>query len=150
MSTPVKARSFYIYMADDDVEDIQLAREAIKHHELPVELIYVHDGQDLLDLLRSTGKYAGNKNHPPHLVLLDLNMPRKDGRETLKELKADARLKMIPVIIYSTSSAPEDINNAYSLGANSYITKPFSFEELAATLSTLVNYWMKCARLPGE
>jgi CheY-like chemotaxis protein len=126
-------------MADDDMEDIQLAREAIKHHALPVELKWVHDGQDLIDLLRSTGKFAGAKLQTPNLVLLDLNMPRKDGRETLKEIKSDAKLKKIPVVIYSTSSSPEDINT---------ITKPFSFEELAGTLNTLVNYWMKCAQLP--
>jgi CheY-like chemotaxis protein len=135
-------------MADDDMEDIQLAREAIRHYNLPVEITYVHDGQDLLDLLRNTGKFSGNKPRTPHLVMLDLNMPRKDGRETLKEIKGDHSLKKIPVIIYSTSSAQEDINNAYKLGANSYITKPFSFEELATTLQMMVSYWTRCAQLP--
>lgn len=141
--------SFNIYMADDDIEDIKLTKEAFKHNDLPVLLTYVHDGQDLLDLLRSEGKFIAARRELPQLILLDLNMHRKDGREALKEIKSDILLKNIPVIIYTTSNAPDDISSAYAMGANCYITKPFNFSELTNTMDSLVRFWMKHVQLPS-
>jgi two-component system response regulator len=135
-------------MADDDPDDIRLAKEALLQNDLPVELTYVHDGQDLLDILRASGKYSGKGRMLPHLILLDLNMRPRDGRSALKELKSDPELTAIPVVIYTTSDSPPDIYDAYSLGANCYITKPFSFVELTNTFDMLVRFWMNYAKLP--
>ena len=139
-----------ILMADDDADDRSLTQEALQEGRLVNELRFVEDGQDLLDYLRHAGKYAGTDVPRPGLILLDLNMPRKDGRTTLKELKADPDLRQIPVVILTTSKADEDVYRSYDLGVNSYIVKPVTFEALVDVLQTLEKYWFEIVELPRE
>lgn len=135
-------------MADDDVDDRNLTKEALQEGRLVNDLRFVEDGQDLMDYLRHTGKYAGEKTPRPGLILLDLNMPRKDGRTTLQEIKSDPEFRQIPVVILTTSKADEDIFKSYDLGVNSYIVKPVTFEALVDVLQTLEKYWFEIVELP--
>jgi len=137
-----------ILMADDDADDRSLTQEALQEGRLVNELRFVEDGQDLMDYLRHAGKYTGTDVPRPGLILLDLNMPRKDGRTTLKELKADPDLRQIPVVILTTSKADEDVYRSYDLGVNSYIVKPVTFEALVDVLQTLEKYWFEIVELP--
>lgn len=140
-----------ILVADDDPDDRQLTREAFDEAKLANDLRFVHDGIELLDYLQRRGKYADPANSPrPGIILLDLNMPRKDGREALAEMKADPRLKTIRVIIMTTSKAEEDILRTYDLSASSYITKPVSFEGLVDVVRTLGKYWLEIVELPDD
>ena len=110
----------------------------------------MEDGEELLDYLRRRGKYADPKESPrPGLVLLDLNMPRKDGREALREIKSDPKLRDIPVVVLTTSKAEEDIARSYNLGVNSYITKPVKFSALVEVMKALGKYWFEIVELPG-
>src|SRR5215472_11875059 len=114
-----------ILYADDDPEDRMLVKEAWQENRLANELHFVEDGEELIDYLRRRGKYENLKGAPlPGMILLDLNMPRKDGREALRELKSDGRLRLIPIVVLTTSKAEEDILRAYDLGVNSFIMKP--------------------------
>jgi len=135
-------------MADDDVDDRNLTKEALQEGRLVNDLRFVEDGQDLMDYLRHAGKYAGEKSPRPGLILLDLNMPRKDGRTTLQEIKSDPEFRQIPVVILTTSKADEDIFKSYDLGVNSYIVKPVTFEALVDVLQTLEKYWFEIVELP--
>ena len=146
MSTP--RNPITILMADDDVDDRNLTKEALQEGRLVNDLRFVEDGQDLMDYLRHTGKYAGEKTPRPGLILLDLNMPRKDGRTTLQEIKSDPEFRQIPVVILTTSKADEDIFKSYDLGVNSYIVKPVTFEALVDVLQTLEKYWFEIVELP--
>jgi len=138
-----------ILMADDDPDDRQLTREAFEEAKLANDLRFVEDGVELLDYLHRRGKYADPALSPrPGLILLDLNMPRKDGREALQELKQDPRFRAIRVIIMTTSKAEEDILRTYSLSAASYITKPVTFESLVDVVKTLGKYWLEIVELP--
>ena len=140
-----------ILYADDDPEDRMLVQEAWAENRLANELHFVEDGEELMDYLRRTGKYASLKDEPmPGMILLDLNMPRKDGREALQEIKADARLRKIPVVVLTTSKAEEDIFRAYDLGVNSFILKPVTFESLVDITRTLSKYWFEVVELPSE
>jgi len=140
-----------ILMADDDEDDRLLAKEALAEGRLLNNLYFVEDGQELLDFLRHDGKYSQATDAPtPGLILLDLNMPKMDGREALTNIKADPKLKNIPVVILTTSKAEEDIARSYSLGANSFITKPVSFDGLVHALQTLKQYWFEIVSLPTE
>jgi CheY-like chemotaxis protein len=113
------------------------------------DLRFVEDGDELLDYLYHRGKYADAGSSPsPGLILLDLNMPRKDGREALREIKADPDLRRIPVVVLTTSKAEEDIYRTYDLGANSFITKPVSFEGLVAVMRDIGRYWIEIVELP--
>src|SRR4029078_8944329 len=133
-----------ILMADDDPDDCMLARDALDESRLANELPIVGDGEELLQYLRREGKYADPASSPrPGLILLDLNMPRKDGREALAEIKADPRLKCIRVVIMTTSKAEEDIIRTYNLSAASYISKPVTFEGLVDVIKTLGKYWLE-------
>lgn len=139
-----------ILMADDDPDDRLLAYRALKEYRLRNGIRFVEDGEELLDYLRHRGKYAEPAAAPePGLILLDLNMPRKDGREALAEIKADTRLRHIPVVILTTSKAEEDILRSYDLGVNSYITKPVSFQGLAEAMKVLSQYWFEIVKLPN-
>jgi len=121
-----------ILMADDDAEDSMLTKDAWDEARLANDLRFVGDGEELMDYLHHRGTYADPKTSPtPGLILLDLNMPKKDGREALQEIKADPRLRAIPVIVLTTSKADEDIIRSYGTGASSYITKPVVFKQLA-------------------
>ncbi|PAX53155.1 two-component system response regulator [Brunnivagina elsteri CCALA 953] len=138
-----------ILLADDDEDDCMLAREALAESRLLSELYVVRDGEELLDYLYHRGKYANPKSSPrPGLILLDLNMPKKDGREALKEIKNDPKLKQIPVIVLTTSKAEEDIYHTYDLGANSFIIKPMDFESLVEVMRTIGKYWFEIVELP--
>jgi CheY-like chemotaxis protein len=144
-------RNMIILLADDDPDDRLLVWEAVREGGVPGELHAVNDGEELLDYLRQHGRFASSKSHPrPDLILLDLNMPRKDGRETLAEIKQDPKLRWIPIVAFTTSSACDDVRRAYDLGVCSYITKPQSFDGLVELMKTLGQYWGKCVVLPGR
>ncbi|EAU63196.1 two-component response regulator [Stigmatella aurantiaca DW4/3-1] len=136
-------------MADDDADDRELAREALRVSQVPSDLRCVEDGEELLEYLSRSGRYSDPRTAPsPGLILLDLNMPRMDGREVLRTLKKDPLLKRIPVIILSTSRRDEDVLKSYDLGANCFITKPGSFSELIQVMKVLDACWIQIAELP--
>jgi CheY-like chemotaxis protein len=137
-------------MADDDPEDRDLTAEAMAEARLHNELRFVVDGEDLMDYLRRRGEYAeGGREAPkPGMILLDLNMPRKDGREALAEIKADPELRQIPVVVLTTSRAEEDVFRTYDLGVNSFITKPVTFGGLVEVVQTFGRYWFEIVDLP--
>lgn len=140
-----------ILMADDDADDRQMAKEAFQDNHLINDLRFVEDGVELLDYLKRRGKYADPATSPrPGLILLDLNMPKKDGREALEEIKADPKLRSIRVVILTTSKAEEDILRTYDLSAASYITKPVTFAGLAEVVRTLGKYWLEIVELPAD
>lgn len=143
-----KVNRVVILLADDDPEDCQLAKEALHESRLANELHIVGDGEELMDYLRQRGKYDANNAPRPGLILLDLNMPKLDGREALKLIKADDKLRAIPVVVLTTSKAEEDIYRSYDLGANSFIPKPVSFEGLVDVTRSLANYWFDIVELP--
>jgi CheY-like chemotaxis protein len=138
-----------IVMADDDPDDRMLVRDALSETHAPQQLDCVTDGEELLDYLHRRGQYANRPvDQQPRIILLDLNMPRKDGREALKEIKSDPTLRQIPVVILTTSNAVEDIQRTYDLGASSFMIKPRDFHTLVQALETLVHYWFDTCRLP--
>jgi CheY-like chemotaxis protein len=140
-----------ILMADDDADDRRLTRDALDESRLANDLRFVENGEELLDYLRHQGNFSDREANPrPGLILLDLNMPRKDGRTALKEMKADPDLRQIPVTVLTTSKADEDIFRSYDLGVNSYIVKPVTFEALVDILQTLEKYWFEIVELPPD
>jgi len=145
----MKVQPNIILMADDDDDDRLLALDALAEARLEGDLHFVENGEDLLDYLHHRGKYKSPASAPrPGLILLDLNMPRKDGREALREIKADPELRRIPIVVLTTSQADTDIGTIYELGANSFISKPFQFEALVAVMRILGQYWFKTVQLP--
>jgi CheY-like chemotaxis protein len=148
-TTEKKRNPIVILYADDDPEDRFLAKEALEESRLANELYFVEDGEDLMDYLNNQGKYTDAAKYPlPGLILLDLNMPRKDGREALKEMKADPKFRMIPVVVLTTSRAEEDIMKTYDLGVSSFISKPVTFEGLVDIMKALGKYWFEIVELP--
>ena len=138
-----------ILMADDDDDDCMLASEALIESNLQHQLYVVKDGEELMDYLYQRGKYANSEDAvSPGLILLDLNMPKKDGREALKEIKTNPNFRHIPVVILTTSKAEEDIQLSYYLGANSFIIKPVSFTSLIEVMKTIGKYWFNIVELP--
>lgn len=137
----MKSTLVKILVADDDEEDRQLIKEALEESRLRNPLDFVHDGEELM-------KRLTNETDLPGLILLDLNMPKKDGREALKEIKSNPKLKYIPVIILTTSQAEEDIYRTYNLGVNSFITKPVTFSALVDVLNKVAQYWFEIVKLP--
>ncbi|WP_261225769.1 response regulator [Ancylothrix sp. D3o] len=136
-------------MADDDPDDQLLASEALEEIKLPAVLYCVKDGEELLDYLYQRGAFANPENAPrPTIILLDLNMPKKDGRQALGEIKADPSLRRIPVVVLTTSNAQVDIKQAYDGGASSFITKPMTFDALVDVMLTLSKYWFNVVELP--
>jgi len=135
-------------MADDDADDRLLAQDALTECKLANELHFVENGDELLDYLHRRGKYSQGNAPRPGLILLDLNMPRKDGREALREIKNDPEFKRIPVIVLTTSKADTDISKIYDLGANSFISKPVTFDSLVRVMKILGNYWFEIVELP--
>jgi CheY-like chemotaxis protein len=151
MSSAAASKSIVILMADDDADDRLLAKDALAECRLANELHFVENGEELLDYLNRRGKYVNLANSPrPGLILLDLNMPKKDGRESLKEIKDDPRLRTIPVVVLTTSRADTDISRIYELGANSFITKPVSFDSLVEVMKILGRYWFEIVELPAR
>ena len=142
-------RRFLILMAEDDEDDRLLTRDALKESKLPCDLRFVKDGEELMDYLLHRGIYDGpDLAPPPGLILLDLNMPRKDGREALKEIEAYPNLRRIPIVVLTTSKAEEDILSAYQLGVNTYIRKPVQFRTMVETVKMIGKYWFEIAELP--
>jgi CheY-like chemotaxis protein len=138
-----------ILLADDDEEDRMLAADALAESRVVNDLRFVEDGDELLDYLYQRGRYSDHAlSPPPGLILLDLNMPRKDGREALREIKNDPDLRRIPIVVLTTSKAEEDIYRTYDLGANSFITKPVSFEGLVSVMRDIGRYWIEIVELP--
>jgi len=147
----VAGRPVVILMADDDEDDRELTRDALQNAHLANEMRFAVDGQDLLDYLLRQGRYtgAGDDVAPrPGIILLDLNMPKKDGREALAEIKANDDLRSIPIVVLTTSKAEEDIFRTYDLGVNSFITKPVTFTGLVEVMRTFQNYWFEMVELP--
>ena len=138
-----------ILVAEDDAEDQMLVKEAMEESRLSNHIHFVSDGEELLAYLRHEAPYADTRKYPrPGLILLDLNMPRKDGREAMKEIKTDPKLRVIPIVVLTTSKAEEDILRTYDLGVNSFITKPVSFSSLVNVMRTLGKYWFEIVELP--
>ena len=144
--------SITILLADDDEDDRVLTAGALKRSRLLNDIRFVVDGEDLIHYLHGEGKYAdgGTPAPRPGLILLDLNMPKLDGREALAKIKGDPELRRIPIVVLTTSKAEEDIVRAYDLGVNSFISKPVSFEELATAMQTLAVYWFDLVELPQD
>ena len=143
-----KRDAITILMADDDDDDFLLTKKALAESRLANTLVRVEDGEELLDYLKRRGRYENSDVVRPGMILLDLNMPRKDGRETLKEIKSDPELKDIPVVIFTTSKTEEDVFRSYQLGSNSFITKPVTFDKLVNVITALGAYWFKIVKLP--
>lgn len=138
-----------ILMADDDEDDRKMTKEALEEAKVANPIRFVIDGEELMDYLHHRGKYSDPESSPhPGLILLDLNMPKKDGREALREIKTDTGLRHIPIIVLTTSKAEEDILRSYDLGVNSFITKPVSFAGLVEIMKSLTKYWFEIVKLP--
>lgn len=145
----MSAKPFVLLVADDDPEDRSMLVEALSENELSPELRFVEDGEQLLDYLENRGKFADTAKYPrPGLILLDLNMPKKDGREALSEIRSNPKFMDIPIVVLTTSKAEEDILRAYTLGASSFITKPVTFDGLVALIRDLGRYWFEVVQLP--
>jgi len=147
-----QGKAITILMADDDEEDRELTRDALNASHLANRIRFVGDGQELMDYLRHDGIYGGEADAPPRpgIILLDLNMPKKDGREALAEIKADESLRQIPVVVLTTSSDEADVLRSYDLGVNSFITKPVTFTALVNVMSAWTKYWFEIVELPGQ
>jgi CheY-like chemotaxis protein len=144
-------QSLVVLVAEDDEDDRLMLEDAWAENRMANDLRFVRDGEELMDYLLRRGAFAAPGAAPrPGLILLDLNMPRKDGREALQEIKADPSLRRIPVVILTTSKAEEDVLRSYSIGVSSFITKPVSFEALVSTVRDMGRYWFDIVRLPPE
>ena len=144
----VPDRRFTILLADDDEEDRELTREALQGSRLANEMKCVTDGQDLLDYLRHEGRWTEADAPRPGIILLDLNMPKKDGREALQEIKADESLRRIPIVVLTTSKDEADVLATYDLGVSSFITKPVTFGGLIDVMKTWTQYWFEIVEVP--
>lgn len=143
--------SLTILLADDDEDDRLMAMEALVEAQAINDIRCVENGEELMDYLLHREKFSGTNDAPsPGLILLDLNMPKKDGREALRDIKTDPRLRHIPVVVMTTSKADDDIMQCYTLGVNSFIVKPLTFEALVATMKTLTHYWFDVVERPPE
>ncbi|PLZ94703.1 response regulator [Fischerella thermalis CCMEE 5196] len=137
-----------ILLIEDNPGDVELTKIALEDSKISVNLNIVEDGVEAIAFLRREGKYA-NVPHPD-IVLLDLNLPKKDGREVLAEIKADEKLKRIPVVVLTTSQAEEDVLRVYNLSANCYITKPVDFDQFVKIVQSIENFWFTIVKLPPE
>ena len=141
-------RPIEILLVEDNPGDARLAWEAIREARVPNNLRWVTDGVEALSFLRREGRFAEVQR--PDLILLDLNLPRKDGREVLAEIKSDERFRCIPVVVLTTSQADEDVVNAYHLNANCYISKPVGLEQFLKVVNAIENFWLTVVKLPPE
>ncbi len=142
-------KSIHILLADDDEDDRLLTKQAFEEAKLTNTLSFVKDGEELMDYLNFRNGYTEKNAKRPSLILLDLNMPKKDGRECLKEVKTNPDLKHIPIVVLTTSKSEQDIFKSYNLGGNSFVVKPFTFKELVEIISSLNEYWFKIVELPS-
>jgi CheY-like chemotaxis protein len=138
---------FSILIAEDDEDDYNLITDAIKSSKNKCQVNWVRDGEELLDFLNSTDDLEVGKIRPD-IILLDLNMPKKDGREALEEIKSHSKFKNIPVIVLTTSQAKMDIQKVYDLGANSFIQKPFKYADFSSMMENFFKYWINTVKLP--
>lgn len=139
-----------ILIADDDADDREMLKAAFEENKSLHNICFVEDGEELMHYLNRKGAYSDPSSWPlPGIILLDLNMPKMDGREALRKIKTDERLKCIPVIVLSTSKEEKDVLNSYELGVNSFIIKPITFKGLVEFTHMLDNYWFKTAELPN-
>jgi len=146
---PVCGEIITVLLADDDEDDRMMTADALREARISNELHFVTDGEELIDYLYHRGKYAPPVHAPrPDLLLLDLNMPRMDGREVLREMKQNPAFRSIPVLVLTTSKTEEDVERIYDLGANSFITKPVTFEGLVQAMKVIGEYWFQIVRLP--
>ena len=144
-------KSITILVADDDADDRMMIKDAFEENSVSNPLEFVNDGEELMDYLYRRGAYEHLKDAPyPGVILLDLNMPKKDGRTALKEIRADESLQRIPVVVLTTSKTDEDIMRTYGLGVSSFITKPVTFEGLCGVVKALSHYWFEIVALPPE
>ena len=148
MSTPEEIKVIDVLLVEDDAGDVLLIEEAFADNKVRNRVHHVSDGVDALAFLRREGEYADAPH--PDLVLLDLNLPRKDGREVLAEVKGDPSLRDIPVIILTTSSAPADVTLAYDRGANAFVRKPLGMDRLIEAAASIRDFWLRTATLPSE
>lgn len=140
-----------ILMAEDDSDDRLLAQDALMESGLATDVHFVEDGVELMDYLTRRNKFSQLANTPrPGLIILDLNMPKKDGREALREIRANPELRKIPVVVFTTSTADSDIARVYELGANSFISKPVAFNSLVGVMKAISQYWFHVVVLPAK
>ena len=142
------AKPIEILLIEDSPSDVALTVEALKEGKIANNLNRVADGVEAIDYLRQKGKYASVLR--PDLIMLDLNLPRKDGRDVLKELKTDPSLKLIPIIVLTTSRADKDVLQSYELNANCFITKPVDFEHFIEVVKSIENFWLSVVTLPRK
>ncbi len=145
------AKPHIILMAEDDSDDRLLAQDALVESGLATDVHFVEDGVELMDYLNRRNKFSQLANTPrPGLIILDLNMPKKDGREALREIRANPELRKIPVVVFTTSTADTDIARVYDLGANSFISKPVAFNSLVGVMKAIGQYWFQVVVLPAK
>ena len=143
-----KLTSTTILIADDDTDDRLFMERALRQSGYTQAIQFVEDGEELMDYLHRKGRYTDENAPWPDLLVLDLNMPRKNGFQALREIKEDIKLRRLPVVVMTTSSADEDIVKTYNLGVNSFVTKPFNFNRLVEMVGALKTYWMDTVKLP--
>ncbi|MEH2023613.1 response regulator [Nostoc sp.] len=148
LNTIIAIMPIEVLLVEDNPGDVQLTRIALEDSKISIHLNVVEDGVEAMAFLRKQEKYA--KVAHPDIILLDLNLPRKDGREVLAEIKGDENLKRIPVVVLTTSQAEEDILKAYNLSANCYITKPVDFDQFVKIVQSIENFWFAIVKLPPE
>lgn len=134
-------------MADDDVDDRYLVQVAFEENEIQCELLFVEDGSEVFDFLLGKGKHVDKGAKLPNLILLDLNMPKKDGKQVLREIKSLPDYLHIPIVIFTTSKSPDDVRQLYKMGASSFISKPSSFDKLSEVVRNICCYWVETATL---
>ncbi|TDV55090.1 response regulator [Actinophytocola oryzae] len=147
MADPTPLDVIDVLLVEDDDGDVLMTREAFEHHKIRNKLHVVQDGEEALQFLRREGVYEGAPR--PGLILLDLNLPRRDGREVLAELKGDPELRVIPVVVLTTSEAEEDIVRSYSLHANAYVSKPVDFDRFIDVIRQIDDFFVTVVKLPG-
>ena len=146
---PKHLETVAILLADDDPDDRMLTMKALEKNRLANQVYTVQDGEELMDYLLRRGDYTDAEQAPePGLILLDLNMPRKDGREALQEIKSNPDLRHIPVVVLTTSEAEQDVVQSYNLGVNAFVTKPVTFEGMTKAIRVMGSFWFEIVRLP--
>lgn len=143
-----KPTSMTILIADDDHDDRLFMEQALRQNGFSQTIQFVEDGEELMEYLRHEGRFLDQNVPWPNLLILDLNMPRKNGFQALEEIKDDPKLRRLPVVVMTTSSADEDVVKTYNLGVNSFVTKPFNFSRLVEMVGALKTYWMDTVKLP--
>jgi CheY-like chemotaxis protein len=147
----MESKPIIILLAEDDPDDCYLISEALSESEVPHRLFIVHNGEELIDYLHNRDKYSDSNKWPrPELILLDLNMPFKNGISTLEEIKSDPKFKRIPVVVLTTSESEEDISRTYEMGVSGFVTKPMTFTALVDAMRSLGGYWEGIVRLPSK